>query len=216
MKKLLGALTGLGLLVAGTSASAHVWNLGWKSTAGTLTFYGVSWHTGAAPLGPNTVDDFSVNPAGFVINGSNFVFDIGSVVNMNDCNGPGGLTSGSCAPVWNALNLDGALHSSIDPSGTYGKYATKTMSQMELASVGIGTGMNSVTFTTFSPNATWDSRPFSSATVPINIIVTPPCGTEGQPACPVSVPEPGSLGGMALFGLGLTGLALSRRRKNAS
>jgi hypothetical protein len=45
MKKLLGALTGLGLLVAGTSASAHVWNIGWKSTGGNLTFYGTGYHT---------------------------------------------------------------------------------------------------------------------------------------------------------------------------
>lgn len=215
MKKLLGALTGLGLLVAGTSASAHVWNLGWKSTGGSLTFYGVSWHGGAAPLGPNSVDDFTANPAGFVINGSNFVFDIGSVTNMNDCVGAGGLTAGSCSPVWNALNLDGALHGSLagDASDTYGKYAVKTMSPMELASVGIGTGSNAVTFTTFSPNATWASRPFSSATVPIDIVVTPPCGTTGQPAC--VVPEPAGLGSVALFGLGLTGLVLSRRRKVA-
>ena len=43
----------------------------------------------------------------------------------------------------------------------------------------------------------------------------PACGTRGQPACPVSVPEPGSIGSLALFGLGLAGLAYTRRRKTA-
>jgi hypothetical protein len=136
-------------------------------------------------------------------------FDLGSAVDLEDCNdgvGGGGKTSGTCSAVWNALNLDGALESTAPAATTYGKYATATILAAELAGFGIMSGANSVTLTTFANNVDWDGQPFSSANVPLNIIVTP------DPD-PNPIVEPGTL---ALFGLGLAGLGIARRRKQAA
>ncbi|MGB3247233.1 MAG: hypothetical protein WBB25_22085, partial [Sulfitobacter sp.] len=67
-----------GIFALASSASAHVWNIGWKSTGGGLTFYGTSWHTGVGISGAGGVDDFALRPAGFVLNGTNLTFDVGS------------------------------------------------------------------------------------------------------------------------------------------
>ncbi|WP_370274008.1 VPLPA-CTERM sorting domain-containing protein [Pseudooceanicola nitratireducens] len=198
LKKLaLGVAVALGVAAP---ASAHVWNIGWKSTAGSLTFYGVSYHGGAVG-GSGTVDDFSANPAGFVINGSNVGFENGSVVNLNDCSGPGGLLTGACDSAWDALNLDGVLHASGYSSNTYGKYASVTLNSTELAGLGISSGSNSVLLSTFANNAHWDGLGFSSATVPLNIVVTPP------PAVPLPAGLP-----LVLSGLGAFGFLRARRK----
>lgn len=181
-------------------ASAHVWNIGWKSNAGGLTFYGVSYH---GSLNAN-YDNFTTNPAGFVINGTNVTFDIGSVVDIvPNCFGPGGLTSGSCSSQWNALNLDGAIHANGYSSSTYGKWATATLDSTQLSSLGITGGTtNSVTLSTFARNVDWDGKTFSSAAVPIDITVTPP------------VPLPAGLPLIATV-LGAFGFVGWRRRKTA-
>lgn len=192
------------LLVAGAiaaisgSAMAHVWQIGWNANAnGSVDFYGVSYHGGGIG-GAGSVDDFSANPAGFVINGTNVGFDLGSVVNLNDCFGAGG-TAGTCDPTWNALGLDGFVPSNEFPSDIYGKYASVNLDSSELAALGIGAGSNSVLLSTFANNVDWDGLTFASATVPINIVVPPP----------TSVPEPGTL---ALLGLAAVAGAAARRR----
>lgn len=178
------------VMLVSSAASAHVWNIGWKSANGGLTFYGVSWHTAGVDNTPGSVDDFASRPAGFVINGTNVTFDLGSAVDLEHCHGVGGLTSGTCSAIWNALGLDGALAANGYPSDYYGKYATATLTSSELGGLGITSGNNSVLLSTWSDNVDWAGQTFSSATVPINIVVKPP----------TSVPEPSSLG---VFGMGL-------------
>ncbi|MEH6357573.1 MAG: PEP-CTERM sorting domain-containing protein [Pseudomonadales bacterium] len=198
-----GAALGAALLLASGTASAHVWQIGWKAlNDGSVNFYGVSWHGGGISPGvANSVDDFAANPAGVVINGTNVTFDIGQVFDLNDCIGLHG-TSGTCSPIWNSLGLDDALASTLDQTGdTYGKYALVNLDTAELAAVGIGQGSNSVLLTTFSPNVHWAARPFASGTIPINIVVLPP--TNGN------IPVPATLG---LMGLGLAALGMTRRR----
>ncbi|MCB1940415.1 MAG: hypothetical protein KDE64_14595, partial [Rhodocyclaceae bacterium] len=166
------------------AASAHVWQIGWNGNAdGSLDFFGVSYHTGGIS-GAGSVDDFSANPAGFVINGTNVTFDLGSVVDLEDCFGLGG-TSGTCSATWNGLGLDGYVTAtgSYTTSGDwYGKYASVNLTTAELSALGIGTGSNSVLLGTFSNNVHWANLNFDSATVPINIVVPP--DTTGN------VPEP--------------------------
>ena len=184
--------------------SAHTWNIGWKSVGGGLTFYGVSWHGGG--IG-GSVDDFVANPAGITLNGVDFVFDAGSTVNLNDTNTAGGVTNtGGLVPGWDALGLDGAIASSSYPSSTYGKYSSVFLDAADLANIGIGQGANSVTLAPFAPNVHWWHTPFSSATVPINIIVTPPSGNV--------VPLPAAMPLMAA-GMGIFGFLGWRRRKTA-
>ena len=126
----------LGLMAfAAAPASAHVWNIGWKSENGGLTFYGVSYHHLSS-----TWDNFSANPSGFIINGTNVGFDTGSVVGMNGCSGSGGITSGSCSSIWNNLNLDGALHATGWTSSQYRKVASVSLTAGELPALGIGSG----------------------------------------------------------------------------
>ncbi|MDA8747484.1 hypothetical protein N9M66_04660 [Litoreibacter sp.] len=199
LKKLM-ALAAAGVLASATMASAHVWNIGWKSTGGNLTFYGVSYH-GALNA---SRDNFAANPAGFVVNGTNLNFDIGSVVDLtSDCIGAGGLTSGTCDAQFNALGLDGALASTPFPSDTYGKYATATILAADLGTYMLGSGANSVTLTTFANNVDWDGVAFSSASVPLNIVIS-------------AVPLPAGLP-MALAGFGLLGgLGLRKRAKKAA
>lgn len=200
-----GTKTTVALLVASLTAAsasgafAHVWNIGYKSENGGLTFYGLSYH---GPLN-STYDDFAANPAGFIINGTNVPFDLGSVVDdPSDCIGAGGLVSGTCSSTWNALSLDGAIHANGYASNLYGKYATTTLTASALAGLGIGTGSNSVTLSTFANNVDWDGLSFSSATVPIDIVVKPE-----EPVNQVPVPA-----GMPLIAAALGALAFVRRR----
>lgn len=194
------------LLALSSAASAHVWNIGWKSVGGGLDFYGVSWHTGLVG-GTGTVDDFAANNSGFVINGTNYSFATGSVVNMSDCSGLGALTTGSCDATWNALGLDGAIVSSQDLTGDiYGKYAVKSFTSDEVTNLlGLTSGANSLTFTTFAPNQTWAPRVFGSASVPINVVITPDD--------PSAVPLPAAI---PLLATGLGFLGFFGRRKKRS
>lgn len=201
-KILKGAALGTALLLASGTASAHVWQIGYKAlNDGSVNFYGVSWHTDGDLSGtPGSTDDFSARPAGLRINNNNVTFDIGQVFDLEHCRGLAG-TSGTCSATWNALGLDAALQSTSTPTGdTYGKYALVNMNPTELAAVGITQGNNSVLFTSFSDNATWDDLPFASGTVPINIVVLPPSN---------DVPVPTTLG---LMGLGLAALGMRRRQ----
>lgn len=190
IKRLAAAAAVSVVMLVSSTASAHVWNIGWKSVNGELTFYGLSYHTDGVDGTAGSVDDFASRPAGFVINGTDVTFDIGSAVDLEHCDGPGGLTSSSCSDIWNALGLDGALVADGYTSYTYGKYATATLTSSELTGLGITSGNNSVLLSTWADNVDWAGETFSSATVPINIVVKPPTG----------VPEPSSVG---LFGLGL-------------
>tara|TARA_R110002073_G_scaffold313230_1_gene485038 strand:+ start:84 stop:650 length:567 start_codon:yes stop_codon:yes gene_type:complete len=185
--------------LASSGASAHVWQIGFKALIdGSVDFYGVSWHT---QLEPAQQDDFVAFPSGLVVNGFNVTFDIGQVFDLNDCNGLAG-TSGTCSPIWNSLGLDTALQSTQDSTGdTYGKYAVVNLDPTELAAIGLGQGSNSVTFTSFSPFATWAPRNFASGAVPIDIVVLPPT--------PTGVPVPATL---ALLGMGLVAFGFARQR----
>lgn len=210
MKKTMIAAVFAGVAAAAVAipitASAHVWNIGWKSTDGNLTFYGVSWHS--SPVG-ESYDDFFANPAGFVINGTNLSFETGSTVDLNNCYGGGGLTSGTCSSVWNSLSLDGALQSTqVSTGDTYGKYSIATISNADLGLFGLGTGANSVSLTTYANNAVWASRLFSSASVPLNIVVQPP-------EDPSPVPLPASMS-LMLAGLAALGCMRARRKIKTS
>ena len=136
------------------------------------------------------------------VNGTQINFDLGTATKLNNCSGSGGLTSGTCSPVFDALNVDGAIAATGFSSSTYGKYAIINLDPTELAGLGISAGPNAVTLTSFSPNVHWAGLNFPSATVPINIIVLPP-----NPGG--NVPAPATLG---LLGLGLAALGMSRRR----
>lgn len=194
----LKALVAGAALLASSVASAHVWTIGWNSNNdGSVDFYGLSYHQYFAN---HSLDDFATNPAGFVINGTQVTFDLGSAVGLNFCFGTGGIVSGSCDATWDALGLDGALAATGYSSSNYGKYTVAHLDSTELATLGITTGSNSVILSTFANNVDWDGLNFSSATVPIQIVVPPP----------TSVPEPGSL---ALFGMGLVGFAVARKRR---
>jgi len=187
-----------------SSSFAHVWQVGWESTAsGGLDLYGVSYHTS---LHVNN-DDFFTNPAGFVLNGTNFSFDLGSTVDLEDITGGAGVV-GTVSTIWNNLGLDGSVDAQAGSNNggfyngstaVYGKYASTSLTSGQLALIGITGGANSVTLTTFANNVHWDGLPFDSATVPIDIQIT-------------SVPEPATL---ALFGLTFIGLVFSRRQKKS-
>lgn len=204
-KKLIkGAVAGATLLLLSGTASAHVWQIGFKAlNDGSVNFYGVSWHTdGNLSAIPNSTDDFVARPAGLRINNNNITFDIGQVFDLENCNSVASTTM-SCSATWNALGLDNSFASTSDQGGgTYGKYAVVNLDTTELAAVGIGQGNNSVLFTSFSDNATWAPRPFASGTVPIEIVVLPP-DPNG------TIPVPTTLG---LMSLGLAALGATRRR----
>lgn len=211
MKKCIEFFVMIAFMSISANASAHVWNIGWKANMdGSLTMLGTSYHTGGINIGSGSSnkDDFSLNPAGFIINGTMIGFDNGSVVDLNDCNGPGfGGTSvtSTCAPVLNAFGLDAgiqSIESFVNPNYFYGKYATVLLSPSALAGLGIGQGTNTVSLTTFANNAHWNGLDFNTAGIPLDItIVIPPTTT--------TVPAPMPL---ALIGLGLVGLAFSRKR----
>jgi len=197
MRKFVKILTAAALLLATSlSAQAHVWYIGWNAnTDGTVDFYGLSYHNFLS----STQDNFIANPAGIVLNGVQFGFDAGSVVDLADCNGLGTFT-GSCDATWNALGLDAGILATNYSSNIYGKYAVRHMSQADLTAASIGTGSNTVSFTTFANNVDWAGLNFAPAgvtTASINVVVN-------------NVPEPSTL---AIMGLGLLGFQLRRRNK---
>ena len=184
------------------AANAHVWNIGWESSGGNLTFYGVSYHNS---LSSN--DNFVLNPAGFIVNGTNLSFETGSVVDLEDNFGVGGITAGSVSAKWNALGLDGALAgSSYGGGSTYGKYATATITAANLVTYGLNGGAaNNVSLTTFANNVHWDGVTFGTGTVNLNIVITPPS----------AVPVPAALP-MAAAGFGLLGFIGRRKKRKAA
>ncbi len=202
MKKFIGSISVMSILLFSSVSSAHLWQIGIDAEVdGSLTFYGVSWHNDVQPAA-GSVDDFAARPAGLVINSTNVTFDVGSVVDLEGCSGLAGI-SGTCSAIWNALGLDVALQSTQTPNGnTFGKYATLNLNPTELLALGISAGNNSITLTSFSDNVHWEDRIFASGTVPIDIVVLPPVtGTVPAPA------------GLALLAIGLFGMRLSQRRK---
>jgi len=196
MKNFLKVITAATILLATSlTAQAHVWYIGWNAnTNGTVDFYGLSYHSSLS----SSYDDFTANPAGIVLNGVQFGFDAGSVVDLADCYGLGTVT-GSCDTTWNALALDAGIASTSYSTENYGKYAVRHMSQADLTAAGIVAGSNTVSFTTFANNAHWDGLNFATSglTTAITVIVN-------------NVPEPSTL---AIMALGLLGFQLRRRNK---
>ena len=168
------------------------------SNDGSVDFYGLTFH------GLNTTyDNFALNPAGFTINGANFTFDIGSAVGLEGCSGLY-IHTGTCSTIWNNLGLDGGVRAVNGAYGPYtnsrfAKYASTHLDSSQLTVLGITGGNNSVTFTTWSNNVDWAAEPFTSSTVPINLVVA-------------QVPEPET---MLLFGLAMAGLGFARRKRNS-
>lgn len=194
--KLLAAATLF--VLTSMAAQAHVWYIGWNSNNdGTVDFYGISYHSLSS-----TWDNFAANNAGIVLNGVQFGFDNGSVVGLSGCSGMGGIT-GTCDSTWNALGLNDGIQSTQAVSGsTFRKYAVRHMTTADLVAAGIGSGSNTVSFTTFANNVDWAAFNFAPAglnAASINVNVN-------------NVPEPSAL---ALMGLGLLGLQLRRRKQKA-
>ena len=180
------------------NAFAHIWYIGWDAqTDGSLDLYGVSYHTGTVG-GTGSVDDFSANPAGFVVNGTNVAFD-GAVFNLEDCFGAGGI-AGTCSSIWNSLGLDGGLAATGYGTQYYGKYTSVNLSASELSALGITSGTNSVLLSSYANNVDWQGLSFSSASVPVSIDVLP-------------APEPATL---SILGIAIIAMTFLRQKSKAN
>lgn len=187
------------LMFMSSMASAHIGYIAWNANNdGSVDFYGLTYHGLSA-----SSDNFAANPAGFTINGTNVTFDVGSAVGLENCASLYNYNS-TCSTIWNNLGLDGGLAANGGfynyPSANvpYGKYASTHLNSSQLSALGIQSGSNFITFTTWANNVDYAGQTFSSANVPINLIVA-------------AVPEPVTL---ALFSFGIAGLAFARRKRN--